>query len=308
MKALTESFENYDKQDFAKSAVLYVFQHLQPNLKKKTRSTHHLKKTVIDLTPDEQPDLDKIILSEIDFVANQISFNAKWFTPTDYLKLWKKYFAKFLNENLEIQTSFRAVESDSSDDINEQFSLIIDSLDKLKLMLVTSYNEWHRKTMAEFLESTLPFELYNLYNLSYIEKISVIKSLIAALIRLRGKLHLVRANETKIRMELREFEEQYRELSQILTRVSRSEFTLRFFLRSNNAKELEDLFKTKPLTLNDNAVEKFTEYLDKFSHSIFELTNFLDKKYLNEDIMMLNSSESFDDFDEKLRQIVLKHA
>ena len=309
LEALTTNFENYDNQDFAKSATLYVLQHFQPNLKKKITSERYLKKTAIDLTPDEQPDLEKIISSEIEFVTNQVSFNAEWFTAADYLKLWKKYFTEFLNENIEIQKSLHTLESDFPDDINEQFSLMIDSLDRLRLMLKTSYDEWHRKTMAEFLESTLPLELYNLYNLSYIEKISVIKSLIVDLTQLRRKLHLVRSNEIKIRSALREFEKRHRKLSETLTRMSRSEFTLKFFLKSNNAKELEDLFRTKPLTLNDSTEEKFVEYLDKFRQDLSKLTNFLDKKYLDE-CMTLNSSESelFGDFDEKLRQIVLKHA
>ena len=309
MKALTTSFENYDKQDFAKSAVLYVLQHFQPSLRKKIASKHYLKKTIIDLTPDEQPDLEKIISSEIEFVANQVSFSANWFSTDDYLKLWKKYFAKFLNEHVEIQEFLQTFESDFPEDTNEQFGLMIDSLTRLTFLLKTSYNEWHRKSMAEFLESNLPLELYNLYNLSYIEKISVMKSLVGDLIRLQGRLHLVRANERKIRVELTKFEKQQRKLSGMFAKLSRSELTLRFFLRSNNAQELEDLFKTKPLTLNSNTEDKFTVYFNKFKQSLTEMTSFLDEKYLDED-MVLNSSESesFRDFDEKLRQIVLKHA
>lgn len=304
------NFEKYDEQDFVKPALLYTLQYFQPSLKKKDTSEHYMQTTIIDLTPAKQPDLEKIVSSEIEFVANQISFKAEWFTVNDYLKLWKKYFKKVLDENMEIRRSFEALESDFADNPNEQFSLMIDSLDMLRLMLETSYDQWHRNIMAEFLKSTLPLELYNMYNLSYIEKISVIKSIIASLTRLRGRLYIIRANEKKIKTELKEFEKQLGKLLDILTKTSRSEFTLRFFLRSSNASKLEDLFMTKPLTLNDDTKEKFTEYLDKFSDNLCELTNFLDKRHLNEDMMLLNSSESesFDDFDEKLREIVLKHA
>lgn len=302
-------FESYDRQEYAKSATLYVLQHFQPSLGKKTTPKHYVKKTIIDLMPDEQPDLDKIISSEIGFVVDKVRFKADWFTTDDYLKLWKKYFTEFLNENTMIQESLQALQS-NSDDTSEQFGLMMDSLRELRRMLRDSYDQWHRKIMAEFLESDLPLELYNLYNISYIGKASAIKSFVADLTRLQTKLHLVRSNERKIMSELREFEKCHRRLSETLAKASRSESTLRFFLKSVNAKELEDLFRTKPLVLNSSAEEKrFKKYLGEFTQSLFELTNQLDKIHLNEDIM-LNSSDSvsFGDFDKELRQAVFNHA
>ena len=302
-------FESYDRQEYAKSATLYVLQHFQPSLGKKTTPKHYVKKTIIDLMPDEQPDLDKIISSEIGFVVDKVRFKADWFTTDDYLKLWKKYFTEFLNENTMIQESLQALQS-NSDDTSEQFGLMMDSLRELRRMLRDSYDQWHRKIMAEFLESDLPLELYNLYNISYIGKASAIKSFVADLTRLQTKLHLVRSNERKIMSELREFEKCHRRLSETLAKASRSESTLRFFLKSVNAKELEDLFRTKPLVLNSSAEEKrFKKYLGEFTQSLFELTDQLDKIHLNEDIM-LNSSDSvsFGDFDKELRQAVFNHA
>ena len=309
MKALTVGFENYDRQEFAKSATIYVLQHFQPSLEKKTTSKHYVKRTMIDLLPDEQPDLDKMISSEVEFVVDKVRFNADWFTTGAYLNLWKEYFTEFLDENTEIQELLQALRSDP-DDTNEQFGLMMDSLARLRLVLKTSYGQWHRKIMAEFLESDLPLELYNLYSLSYIGKMSAIKSLTTGLAKLQTRLHLVRSNERKIAAELREFEKHHKKFSETLTRTSRSEFTLRFFLKAANAKELEDLFRTKPLTLNTSTEKKrFEEYLGKFRQSLFELTNHLDKKHLGEDIMLNSSdSESFGDFDEKLRQTILRHA
>ena len=309
MKALTVDFENYDKQEFAKSATIYVLQHFQPSLKKKTTPKQYVKRTVIDLMPDEQPDLDKIISGDVEFVVDKVCFNADWFTTGAYLKLWKKYFAEFLDENTEIQELLQALQSDP-DDTNEQFDLMMDSLEGLRQMLRDSYGQWHRKIMAEFLKSDLPLELYSLYNLSYIGRTSTIKSLWTGLARLRTMLHLVRSNERKITAELREFEKRRRRLSEMLTRTSRSEFTLMFFLRAANAKELEDLFRTKPLTLNTSTERKrFEEYLGEFRQSLFELTNQLDKRHLGEG-MVLNSSDSepFGDFDKKLRQTILRYA
>lgn len=309
MKALTVGFESYDRQECAKSAAIYVLQHFQPSLEKKTTPKHYVKKTIIDLMPDEQPDLDKIISSEIEFVVDKVRFNADWFTTDAYLKLWKRYFTEFLDENTTIQESLQALRS-NSDDTSEQFGLMMNSLEELLLTLKDSYNQWHRKIMAEFLESDLPLELYNLYNISYIGKASAIKSLVADLARLQTKLHLVRSNERKITSELNEFEKCHRRLSETLTRASRSESTLRFFLKTANAKELEDLFRTKPLTLNNSTERKrFKEYLGEFMQSLFELTNYLDKMHLDKDIMLNSSdSESFGDFDKKLRQTILKHA
>ena len=309
MEALTVGFENYDRQEFANPAAIYVLRHFQPRLEKKPTTEHYVKKTTIDLMPDEQPDLDKIISSEIEFVVDKVHFNADWFTTGAYLKLWRGYFTEFLDENTTIQESLHSLRSDS-DDTSEQFGLMTNSLEELRLMLRTSYGQWHRKIMAEFLESDLPLELYNLYNISYIGKTAAIKSFMGDMARLQIKLHLVRANERKITLELKEFEKCHGSLSETLTRVSRSESTLRFFLKAANAKELEDLFKAKPLTLNSSTErQRFEEYLGEFRQSLFELTNRLDKRYLDNDIVLNSSdSESFDDFDKKLRQVVLKHA
>ena len=264
---------------------------------------------MIDLMPDEQPDLDKIISSEIEYVVDKVHFSADWFTTDAYLKLWKEYFTEFLNENIAIQELLQALRSDL-DDTSKQFGLMINSLEELRRMLRASYDQWHKKIMAEFLESDLPLELYNMYNIAYIGKTAMIKSLVADLARLQIKLHLVRSDERKITVELNEFEKSHKKLSETLTRASRSESTLRFFLSTANAKELEDLFRTKPLTLNNNTErKKFEEYLGEFRQNLFELTNHLDKKYLDEDIMLNSSdSEPFSDFDGKLRQTILNYA
>ena len=309
LEALTASFENYDRQEFAKPAATYILQHLQLSLEKKTTLRHYMKKTAIDLMSDQQPDLDKIIYSEIGFVADKVHFNADWFATGAYLNLWKKHFTEFLDKNTEILELRQAFRSDQND-TNKQFGLMIDSLKRLRQMLRASYGHWHRKIMAEFLESDLPLEMYSLYNISYIGKTSAINSLVTDLTKLQTRLHLVRSNEKKIKAELKEFQKRRSELSEALMRASRSESTLRFFLRAINAKELEDLFRTKPLTLNsDTERKKFKECLGEFRQSIFEMTNHLDKRHLDEDIMLNSSdSESFRDFDKKLRQTILRHA
>ena len=307
MKALTSSFQSYDKQDYAKSAVLYVLNHFKPNLHKESFGKHYQKKTTIDLFPDEQPDFFKLVYSEIEHVANSVHFKPDWFSTDQYVELWKKNFAKFLDEHTEIQESLDSFESNHND-INVQFEIMIDSLSRLSLLLKTLYDEWHQKSMAEFLESDLPFELYNLYNISYIEKISAVRTLVEDLIRLRSKLYRVRSDEGKIKRALEKFEQRNYAISQLLTNVSRSEFALKLYLRSKNAQNLDDLFKTIPLKLDTNSDKQFKMLFNSFRDNLYEFTNFIDRKYLDEDVL-LNSpnSESFTEFDEKLRAVILKH-
>lgn len=302
-------FEGYDRQEFAKPVVMCVLQHFQPSLEKKTTSNRYVKKTTINLMPDEQPDLDKIISGEIEFVVDKVGFNAGWFTADAYLKIWNKYFTEFLDENTVIQESLQAIRS-NSDGASEQFRLVINSLEELRLVLRASYDQWHKKIMAEFLESDLPLEMYTLYNISYIGKISAIKSLVADLTGLQTKLRLVRSTESGTRSALNAFEKSRRELSEMLTKAFRSESTLRFFLKTANAKELEDLFKAKPLALNSSTEKKsFEEYLGEFRQSLFDLTNHLGKIHVDEHTTLNSSdSEPFGDFDKKLRQTVLKYS
>ena len=307
MKVLTTNFPSYDKHEYAKSAVLYVLSHFKPNLNKKSMGKHYLKKTTIDLFPDEQPDLFKIIYSDIDYVTNKVGFDDDWFSIDNYLALWKKNFTKFLNEHTEVQESLDSFISNSND-IYEQFEMIIDSLSKLSSIMKISYDEWHQKSMAEFLDSDLPLELYNLYNISYIEKISAIRSLVGDLMRLRNMLHLVRSDERKIKNLLAKFEKNTNTLSKSLTELSRSELILKFYLCSKNAKNLDDFFKAIPLKLDKNSEVQFRLYFNSFRSALFTFTKSVDRKYLDENIVLNSSkSESFIDFDEKLRTIVLKH-
>ena len=307
MNVLTSNFQSYDKHEYAKSAVIHVLSHFKPTMSKKTTGKHYLKKTSIDLFPDEQPDLFKIIYSNIDFVTNKVGFDADWFSTDDYLTLWKKNFTKFLDEHAEVQECIDSFAS-NSDDVYEQFILMISSLSKLSLIMKISHDEWHQKSMAEFLDSDLPLELYNLYNISYIEKISAIQSLVGDLTRLRSKLYLVRSNEIKTKNELVKFEKRTNALSTALSQLSRSELMLKFYLCSKNAKNLDDFFKVIPLKLDKHSKEQFRLYFNSFRHDLSTFTKFVDKKYLDDHIALNSSkSESFIDFNEKLHAIVLKH-
>ena len=264
---------------------------------------------MIDLMPDEQPDLDKIISDEIESVTDKIRFSADWFTTGAYMNLWKRYHTEFLDENTKIRESLQSLGT-YPNDTNEQFRLLINLLEGLRRVFKASHDQWQRRMMAEFLESDLPLEMYGLYNISYIRKMLAIKSFSVDLAKMQTRLHVVGSDEKKITAELKKFENNHRGLSKALAMTFRSEFMLRFFLKAVNATELKDLFKTKPLTLNTSTERnRFAEYLDEFRQSLFELTGRLDKKHLNEDIMILNASdsESFDDFDKKLRQTVLRH-
>ena len=306
---LTASFQDYDKHDFAKPAVMYILQQIRPKIRQKTDSHHYLKNSVIDLTPDERPDLEKITLSEIEFVADRVSFNANWFTTQKYMELWKEYFLKFLTEHAEIQKPFETIRTNFPDNWIDQFMLVRDLLDMVSSVVKDSYDNWHKKSMAEFCDSNLPLELYNLYNLSYIEKISVVRTFAYDLAKLQHRLYRARSNHKKITNESLLFAEQHGNISKLFAEMSRSELVLRFYLKSNNAKEMKDMFRPIPITLDDGAEEGFRIYFNDFKKNLFELTNILNKeRYLSEDITLSSpKSESFRSFGEKLNQIILKH-
>ena len=308
VQALTANFQEYNKHDFAKPAVLYILQHIQPHLKQKTASKHYLQNSFIDLCPDEQPDLGRIVSSEIEYAANQVSFKSDWFTIDKYMELWNEYFSKFLTEHIEIQKPLQTILTNFPSDWIKQLMLISESLNMLSSILRNAYDKWHRKLMAEFCDSNLPLELYSLYNLAYIEKISVIRTFADDLVRLQSRLYRVRSDKTKIKKEFFKFEEQYKATSDMLIAMSRSELVLEFYLKSNNAKEMKDLFRPIPLTIEGDAEGEFKNYMDVFKIKLFELTNFINKKKYLEDIALSSpKSESFKNFGEKLNQIILKN-
>ena len=67
----------------------------------------------MDILPVEQPDLYKMISSEVESVVDKIGFNANWFTIDSYLNLWKKHFLEFLNENTKTRGLLEALHTDS---------------------------------------------------------------------------------------------------------------------------------------------------------------------------------------------------
>ena len=91
--------------------------------------------------------------------------------------------------------------------------------------------------------------------------------------------------------------------------MSLSELVLRFYLKSNSAQEMKDLFRSIPLTIEGDAEDGFKTRMEVFEMKLFELTSLLNKKkYLQEDIALCSpKSESFKRFGEKLNQIIIKH-
>lgn len=307
---ITASFQDYDKHDFAKPAVMYALQHIWPKIKPKTDSDY-LKNPIMDMSYDERPDLEKITSSEIEFAAGKVSFNASWFTTQKYMELWNRYLLKFLTEHANIQKSFEIIQTDYPESWIDQCIAARDLLVAISSVMRDSYDDWHKRSMAEFCDSDMPLELYNLYNISYMEKISVTRTFADDVDKLRGKLWRVRSDHKKTTKELSLFEEQHRNISRLFAKVSHSEIVLRFYLKSNNAKEMKDMFRPIPITLDgDDAEKRFRIYFNDFKKNLFELTGILNKeKYLSEDIAIMTSpkSESFRNFGEKLNQIILKH-
>ena len=286
---------------------MYVLGHFKPSLGKKSSGNRYHKVTKIDLFPDEQPDMLKMLSGEIEHVVRTVGFEAEWFSVDRYVSQWQKNLEKFLSKHAEIRDLLRSFESDSGD-MGAQFKMMIDSLHMLSKLLGNSHNEWHKRSMDECLESNLPPRLYTLYNVSYIQKISAFRIMADDLDHLQRTLYLVRSNDKKIQKEIRNFEGKYRTMNNSLLAVSRSESVLKFFLQSKNAHNIGDLFRSIPLTLDAASGKQFEEFLNSFDNSVSNLTHVLDQGYLDKDIEIhLKNSKYFDEFNEGLSAVVAEH-
>ena len=306
MELLTLNFQGGGEHRYAQSSMLHVLSHFEPNLYKKNTDRHYQKKTVVDLFSDVQPDLFKMIWAEIEDVANKVGMDVEWFSTDGYLAMWKDNFTKFLDENPKIRKSLDLFKSDSADPA-KQFDMLIGSLSQLSRLLRTSYDEWHKSSMAEFLDSNLPSKLYNLYSISYIAKVAVIESIVSNLKHLRDALYRVRSDEQKIKNELAGFKKKIDDVLELLLQMSRSETTIKFYLYSKNAKTLDDFFRTIPLKLDVDSDKQFQEYLKHFNDNLFVLITRMDKKQFHS-AMKMNAinSKMFVDLENDIRTLIVQ--
>lgn len=278
------SVETYGRLDFAKDFTLCVLLYTQPG-------------RGIDLPPTKIQNLDDVACDSIRDAIDQIHSKPAWFTMDDYLKSWKNNFEKFLSNN-----NYKKL----LDPRGFRYKWVEDAADTLSLLVKTMDNEyenWHRTSMKEFFESNLPMELYNLYTISYIQRMYAMQYFENGLRAIQRRFFIHRGNNQKMKKVLYEFVEQHKEIQQALLKTLHSEFALVFHLKLSNAKNTNDLFKNLPIISKNN--DEFIKYMNKFKQNLSELTALMNKNRTDTIILSSPRLNAFKNFGEELRRIIV---
>lgn len=308
MNNLTSGLKTYEKYDYAKSSIMYILEHFKPHMTMTKEGPMYLRKPYIDFSPDTKPDIEKMITSEILFVIDKIGFLPNWFNTTEYMQKWKKYFYDFLNEHNDLKKLIDKLESGVTLTPDDEYDIIINSFKKLNEAFRNSYEVWHEKSVAEFLDSNLPFELYGLYNLSNLYRIATLDMIVKNITDFSFHMHLSRGNSKKMDAMSNSFDKKMRIISNQLTSLTRSELIVRMFLKLKNSKTIDDLFTLIPLKLAKEDEAKFNDYLDSFRNSVQQYTGVVEEVHLNKSMELLENKEKiFLDFKNDIREILVNY-
>ena len=308
MNNLTSGLKTYEKYDYAKSSIMYILEHFKPHMTMTKEGPMYLRKPYIDFSPDTKPDIEKMITSEILFVIDKIGFLPNWFNTTEYMQKWKKYFYDFLNEHNDLKKLIDKLESGVTLTPDDEYDIIINSFKKLNEAFRNSYEVWHEKSVAEFLDSNLPFELYGLYNLSNLYRIDTLDMIVKNITEFSFHMHLSRGNSKKMDAMSNSFDKKMRIISNQLTSLTRSELIVRMFLKLKNSKTIDDLFTLIPLKLAKEDEAKFNDYLDSFRNSVQQYTGVVEEVHLNKSMELLENKEKiFLDFKNDIREILVNY-
>lgn len=277
----------YDKLDFAKDVTHCAMIYTQP-------------KHGIDLPLNKIPGIEDIARDNLKNAIKRINPKPEWFVIDDYVERWAMDFRKFLNRENYKKLTVR------NDNKAELLDAVVNTLKSLIRVMNKEYENWHQRSLKEFLESDLSLGLYNLYTTSYIERVRAMDYVAKRLRELRQKIFIHRGNDHKISKTLTSF---YsigdEEILQALSKTLRSEITLRMYIVLINSKNIDDLFESRSVRLKGD--KELAGYVDKYKEQLFRLTVALNKSGVKDSNLISPPLKSFENFGIKLQQIVAKH-
>ena len=277
----------YDQLDFAKDITQYAIMCTQP-------------KYGTNFLPNKIPDMEDVARENLKNAIKDIRHIPEWFVIDAYLERWTANFQRFLNrENHTKLLNNNKNKIESLDDI-------VNVLESSIRVMNMEFENWHKKSLKEFLESDLPLDLYNLYTTSYIERVRAMDHMVQRLYTLRQKAYSRPKNShntPKILTGL--YGGNYKEILWALSGTLRSELTLRMYIMLINGKNVNDLFESKPIKLKGD--KALAVYVDKYKENLFGLITALAKSGINDSNLISPPLQSFEDFGIKLQQMAAKH-
>lgn len=294
-----------------KSVYDLCFLHMKPTIRKEVIKNQGLKmtRTILSMTTDKKPfTLEDLTIKQRSLLLDEIGELPEWFDKEEYIRKYWASFEKFLSENEGLKYEIdkitrRKISTSTSAEIYKPI------LDELYDITVNISSTWYTANMAEYLESDLPFELYDMYNISFLNRIRTLDVVRNSINTLSTKLHFHRSDEKKIQSDLNYFTSQFEHLLTTRMAASDSEDLLRFYIKLQNAKNIDELFVVIPLTTKKLDMEKYRQYFQQYKENLTAVTDIL-IEYLHHKTMppvVYPESETIHEFQRDLSQFVSKY-
>ena len=299
MSQLVSESDHLNRPEHARTALALIIQRFKPHVERKVDNSY-AQQSKVSLYSDEKIDVEDILSNELTSALKNISPSPEWLDIPAAMKYWKNSFDEFMRES-SLMTVFEEMYSTTLS-YDQQINLFVNANTLLQKYLAESYAEWQDASMMEFLNSDLPFELYNMYSLSYINKIAALRQIENLFQTFRTIIHINRSNSKKLNRSFAQYKNQFSDINEQILLSSRSELVIRLFLKCISGKKTEDLFSAIPVTLNGHAKE-FDSHFTAFKNNVFNLTQFLNadlSKYAS-----LLDSTAFENFKNGMQGIVL---
>ena len=271
MSQLVSESDHLNRPEHARTALALIIQRFKPHVERKVDNSY-TQRSQVSLYSDEKIDVEDILSNELTAALKNISPSPEWLDIQAAMKYWKNSFDEFMRES-SLMTVFEEMYSTTLS-YDQQINLFVNANTLLQKYLVESYDEWQEASITEFLNSDLPFELYNMYSLSYINKIAALRQIENLFQTFRTIIHINRNNSKKLNRAFAQYKNQFSDINEQILLSSRSELVIRLFLKCISGKNTEDLFNAIPVTLNGHTKE-FDSHFTAFKNNVFNLTQFL---------------------------------
>lgn len=284
---------------------------LQPILRKQTLKKDGLKmtQTTLDFTIDNKGlDLETFTVKQRSFMIDEVGDLPNWFDRKEYIERYWKNINNFLLENKDLKRQIDGLKENKISN-EKRVEVFKPLLDKLYDVLINISPQWYTVNMAEFLESDLPFDLYDMYNISFLNRLIIIDVIRHNISNLLTRLHVHRSDETKSQHDVSYFTNQMEHLMIARMAASDAEDLIRFYIKLANAENMDEMFVVKPLSMKKMNMDKFGKYFHQYSESTTALSKTL-KEYLPQVSLpqiAFPESHTIPEFQHDLGQYVLKY-
>ncbi len=291
-----------------KSVYDLCFLRIRPTIRKEVIKKQGLMmtRTILSMTTEKKPfTLEGFTIKQRSLLLDEIGELPEWFNKEEYISKYWKSFEKFLSENEGLKHEIDKIKNFSSTK-PEIYKPILDQLYDITMNISST---WYTANMAEYLESDLPFELYDMYNISFLNRIRMLDVVRNSVNTLSTQIYLHRSNEIKMQSDINHFGSQFEHLMAARIAASDSEDLLRFYIKLKNAKNIDELFVVVPLTVKKLDMEKYRQYFKQYKESLTEITNLLTSHLHHKSMPAIAypESEAIHGFQHDLSQFVSKY-